>query len=156
MSIFKMSSRSDDDRNKRYSSEPYDPVAAGFDWFIILAAGCTIFFGFLLDIAVNAPTYFAIFDKILLLTALYAVTVSTSIFIVPIIYHMSNHRSFEVERYLSRIRQYVLIGIICLLLAVYLILGLVLNSKLPGLVAYSLAALPIICIFFIFIRHTRK
>jgi hypothetical protein len=151
-----MSSGWDDDRKKRYSSEHYDPVGADLDWFIILAAGCTIFFGFLLSIAVNPPSYFTFFDNITLLAALYALTVATSMFIVPIIYHVSNYRSFDVERYLSRSKLYVLIGIICLMLAVYLILGLTFNSKLPVLIAYSLPALPIMCIFFIFIRHIRK
>jgi uncharacterized protein DUF6328 len=151
-----MSSEWHDGRKKRYSSEHYDPIGAGLDWFIILAAGCTIFFGFLLNIALNPPTYFAFFDKITVLAAVYAVTVATSMFIVPIIYHMSNYRWFDVERNLSRSKQYVLIGIICLLLAVYLILGLTLNSKLPALIAYSLAALPIMFIFFIFMRNIRK
>ena len=86
-----MSSGSDDNHTTRHSSEHYDIVGADLDWFIILATSCTIFFGFLLKIAVNPPSYFRLFDSIILLTALYAVTVATIMFILPVIYHASSY-----------------------------------------------------------------
>ena len=97
-----MSSESDDHRITRYSSEHYDPVGADLDWSIILAAASPIFFGFLLNIAVNPPSYFTYFDNMILLAALYAVTVATAMFIIPVIYHVSNYRRLDVERFLSR------------------------------------------------------
>ena len=126
-----MSSESDDDRITRYSSEQYDVVGADLDWFIILATACTIFFGFLLKIAVNPPSYFTFFDNVILLAALYSVTVATTMFIMPVIYHVRHYRRLDVERFLSRTKQYALIGIICVMLAMYLGLGLALNSKVP-------------------------
>src|SRR6476661_8697210 len=63
---FLMSSESDDHRITRYSSEHYDPVGADLDWSIILAAASPIFFGFLLNIAVNPPSYFTFFDNVIL------------------------------------------------------------------------------------------
>ena len=57
----------------------------------ILITSCTIFFGFLLKIAVNPPSYFRLFDSIVLLPALYAVTVATIMFILPVIYHASSY-----------------------------------------------------------------
>ena len=75
-----MSSGWDDDHKKSYSSEHYDPVGSGLDWFVILSLGCPVFFGFLLNIAVNPPSYFTFFDNLIVLAALYAVTVSTSMF----------------------------------------------------------------------------
>ena len=124
-----MSSGSGDNHTTRYSSEHYDIVGADLDWFIILATSCTIFFGFLLKIAVNPPSYFRLFDSIILLTALYAVTVATIMFLTPIIYHVCSYRRLDVERFLSRTKRYVLIGIICVMVSIYLILGLVLNSN---------------------------
>ena len=141
-----MSSESDDDNINRYTSENYDIVGADLDWSIILASACSIFFGFLLKISVNSPSYFTFFDNVILLAALYAVTVATAMFIMPVIYHISNYRRLDVERFLSRTKQYVLIGIICILLAMYLALGLALNSKVPIPIAYSLASLPFIFI----------
>jgi hypothetical protein len=151
-----MSSGSDDNHTTRHSSEHYDIVGADLDWFIILATSCTIFFGFLLKIAVNPPSYFRLFDSIILLTALYAVTVATIMFLTPIIYHATSYRRLDVERFLSRTKRYVLIGIICVMVSIYLILGLVLNSKLPVQIAYSFSSLPFIFILYRYIRYIRK
>ena len=151
-----MSSGSGDNHTTRPSSEHYDIVGADLDWFIILATSCTIFFGFLLKIAVNPPSYFRLFDSIILLTALYAITVATIMFLKPIIYHATSYRRLDVERFLSRTKRYVLIGIICVMVSIYLILGLVLNSKVPVQIAYSLPSLPFIFILYRYIRYIRK
>ena len=65
-----MSSKSDDDDPViRSSTERYDRVGANLDWFIILASASSIFFGFLLNIAVDPPSYFTFFDNIILLAS---------------------------------------------------------------------------------------
>jgi hypothetical protein len=128
----------------RSSTERYDRVGVSFRWPQILASASSIFFGFLLNIAVNPPSYFIFFDNVILLAALYAVTVATTMFIMPVIYHMTHYRRLDVERFLSRTKQYTLIGIICVMLAMYLGLGLALSSKLPVQIAYSLPSLPFI------------
>jgi 4-amino-4-deoxy-L-arabinose transferase-like glycosyltransferase len=151
-----MSSESDDDNINRYTSENYDIVGADLDWSIILASACSIFFGFLLKILVNSPSYFKFFDNVILLAALYAVTVATAMFMMPVIYHARSYRRLDVERFLSRTKQYVLIGIVCILLAMYLALGLALNSKVPIPVAFILASFPSIFIFFEFFRLRHK
>jgi len=152
-----MSSNSDDDPVMRSSTERYDRVGSNLDWFIILAPACPIFFGFLLNIAVNPPSYFTFFDNMILLAALYAVAVATAMLILPVIFHASHYRKLDVESFLRRNKQYVLIGIICVMLAMYLGLGLVLTSKLPVQIAYSLASLPfIIIILFRFFRRMRE
>jgi Family of unknown function (DUF6328) len=147
-----MTSHSDDDPIKRSSSERYDRVGASLRWSQILAAASSIFFGFLLKIAVNPPSYFQLFDNIVLLAALYTVTAATVMFIMPVVHHLTHYRKFDVEIFLLTTRKYTLIGIICVMLAMYLSLGLSLNSKLPIEIAYSLASLPFIFIFFWFIK----
>src|SRR6185312_17343598 len=151
-----MSSGSGDNHTTRHSSEHYDIVGADLDWFIILATSCTIFFGFLLKIAVNPPSYFRLFDSIILLTALYAVTVATIMFILPVIYHATSYRRLDVEGFLYRTKKPVLIGIICLTLTMCLGLGLALNSKLPVQVAYSLASFASVFILFEFFKFKHK
>jgi hypothetical protein len=151
-----MSSKSEDDDDDpvmRSSTERYDRVGANLDWFIILASASSIFFGFLLNIAVDPPSYFTFFDNIILLAALYAVTIATAMFILPVIFHASHYRKLDVERFLLITKEPVLIGIFCVMLAMYLGLGLALSSKLPGEVAYSLASLPFIFICFEFFRY---
>jgi hypothetical protein len=148
-----MSSHPDDDPIKRSSSEKYDRVGASLRWSQILAAASSIFFGFLLKIAVNPPSYFQLFDNLVLLAALYAVTTATAMFIMPVV-HMMHYRKFDVEKYLATTKKYTLIGIICVMLAMYLGLGLSLNSKLPTEIAYGLASLPFIFIFGRFYRYS--
>ena len=150
-----MSSNSDDDPVMRSSTERYDRVGANLDWFIILASASSIFFGFLLKNAINPPSYFTFIDNVIFLAGLYAVTVATAMFIMPVIFHASHYRQLDVERFLFRTKQYVMIGIICVMLAMYLGLGLALNSKLPVQIAYSLPSLLfiIIIIFFRFLRR---
>src|SRR5215211_1994876 len=157
MIIFEMSSNSeDDDPVMRSSTERYDRVGANLDWFIILASASSIFLGFLLNIVVNPPAYFTFFDNMILLAALYAVTVATAMFILPVIFHARHYRKFDVERFLLRAKGPVLIGIFCVMIAMYLGLGLALDSKLPVQIAYSLPSLPFIFIIFEYFRHMGK
>jgi hypothetical protein len=151
-----MSSKSEDDDDDpvmRSSTERYDRAGTNLDWFIILASASSIFFGFLLNIAVDPPSYFTFFDNIILLAALYAVTIATTMFILPVIFHASHYRKLDVERFLLRTKEPVLIGIFCVTLAMYLGLGLAMDSKLPGEIAYSLPSLPFIFICIEFFRY---
>src|SRR5215210_7045726 len=110
-----MSSKSEDDDDDpvmRSSTERYDRVGVTFRWPPILASASSIFFGFLLNIAVDPPSYFTFFDNIILLAALYAVTIATTMFIIPVIFHASHYRKLDVERFLLRTKEPVLIGII--------------------------------------------
>ena len=151
-----MSSLPDDDPIKRSSSEKYDRVGASLRWSQILAAASSIFFGFVLKIAVNPPPYFKLFDNLVLLGALYAVTTATAMFIMPVIYHMIHYQKFDVEKYLLATKKYTLIGIICVMIAMYLGLGLSLNSKLPTEIAYGIASLPFVAIFVWFLTIRLK
>jgi Family of unknown function (DUF6328) len=148
-----MTSRSDDDPVKRSSTERNSRVASSLDWSIVLIAASSIFFGFLLNIAVNPPSYFHFSDSIILLAALYAVTVATIMFIMPVIHHSTHYRQFDVERFLLITKEYVIIEIICVMFTMYLGLGLALNSKLPIQSAYGSASLPFIFIILRFSRH---
>ena len=144
----------DEDPVKSSSTEHYSRVGSGMDWAIVLGASSSIFFGFFLDIAVNPPSYFKLFDNLVLLGALYAVTTATAMFIMPVVYHMMHYRKLDVDKYLLAAKKYTLIGIICIMLAMYLGLGLSMNSKLQTEFAYGLASLPFIIIFVRFYRYS--
>jgi len=151
-----MSFESVDDPEKSSSTEHYSRVGSVMDWAIVLGASSSIFFGFFLDITVNPPSYFQLFDNLVLLAALYAVTTATAMFIMPVVHHMMHYRKFDVEKYLLTTKKYTLIGIICVMLAMYLGLGLSLNSKLPTEIGYGVASLPFVTIFIWFLRHRIK
>jgi hypothetical protein len=73
---------------------------------------------------------------------------------VPVIYHMISYRQFDVDRFLFRTKEYAMIGIICIMLAMYLGLGLALNSRIPVQIAYSLAFVSFHLYFLSILRHT--
>ena len=149
-----MSSRSDDDPVARSSTERYSRVASNLDWVIVLIPASSIFFGFLLHISVNPPSYFLFSDSMILLAALYAVAVATVMFVMPVIYHSTHYHQLDVDRFLLTTKGYAMLGIFCLLVAMYLGLGLALNSKLPIPIAYGLASLPFIFVFVRFFKET--
>jgi len=151
-----MSSLPDDDPIKRSSSEKYDRVGASLRWSQILAAASSIFFGFVLKIAVNPPSYFQLFDNLVLLAALYAVAAATVMFIMPVVHHLTHYPKFDVEKFLLVTKEYVTIGIICVMLAMFLGLGLSINSKLQTEFAYGAATLPFIAILVWFLRNRPK
>jgi hypothetical protein len=138
------------------STEDYDRVGAGMRWCQILAAASSIFFGFLLNITVNEPLYFQLLDNVVLLASLYAVTAATVMFIMPVIYHSKHYPEFDIPKFLLVTKEYVSIGIVCVMIAMYLGLGLSLNSKLPAEVAYSIACLPFVTIFVWFLINRFK
>lgn len=71
-------------------------------------------------------------------------------------YHMSSYRYLDVDKFILKTKQYVLIGIICIMVSMYLGLGLALSSKLPGEIAYSLPCFPFFFIFFELFRRKSK
>jgi len=75
---------------------------------------------------------------------------------MPVVYHSTHFSKFNVEKFLLVAKEYVTIGIICVLLAMYLGLGLSLNSKLPIEIAYAVGSLPFVIILFWFLRHNHK
>lgn len=89
---------------KRFSTEHYSRVGADLDWSIVLGAASSISFGFILNITINLPSYFQFLDNIILLAALYAVTVATAMFIMPVIHHSTHYRQFDVEKFLLALR----------------------------------------------------
>jgi hypothetical protein len=58
---------------KSSSTERYDIIGVDLDWFIILGSASSIFFGFLLKITVNPPSYFTLLDKTTLLASIYTI-----------------------------------------------------------------------------------
>ena len=110
-----MSFNPDDEPVKSTLTEHYSRVASVLDWAIVLVASASIYFGFFLDIAVNPPTYFHLFDNLVLLAALYAVTTATAMIIMPVVHNMMHYRRLDVEIQLLTIKKYPQIGIICIM-----------------------------------------
>ena len=65
----------------------------------------------------------------------------------------THYRQFDVEKFLLATNDTVLIHTVYIMLAMYLGLGLALDSKLPSQISNGLASLPFIFIFLRFLSH---
>ena len=68
----------------------------------LLTTFAGILFGFLLEISVNAPESFDISDRIVLLIALFSITVAISFFVMPVVYHHMQYPYKDSEKFKQR------------------------------------------------------
>ncbi len=138
--------------SKENQSEHYDRVNATLRDSSILISGSSILFGFLLNIIIQSPSQFTLFDKTILLISLYTVTISTAFFILPVIYHQRHYHIFHIEKFLSKSKNYLLTGVIWLIITFYLGLALALDSSVPTYAAFGLAIVPFAVIIYHILR----
>ena len=108
-----------------------------------------ILFGFLLNISINVPSDFDIVDRIILLVALYSITVAVFLFIMPVIYHHLEYPYTDFEKFKKRSHRFMLFGVVPAIVTLYL--GLVL-ALLPmvGDLSFLLAAIPYVLVYIFF------
>ena len=128
------------------STERFDRVSATLKDSSILMAGSSILFGFLLNIRLNSIHQPTFIDGVILLVSIYSVTIATVFFILPVIFHQMNYRILDVEKFLSRSKKYLLCGTACLMLTMYLTLGMALHSTTSDYIGFALAVFPFIVI----------
>jgi hypothetical protein len=107
----------------------------------ILTAFSGILFAFLLNIATRTPENFSLFDRYVLLIALYSSCIAISSFITPII-----SIKLRLERYVKRMENAMRVGSFAAIITVFLSLGLALSGLIIKDIAYAFAALPFIII----------
>lgn len=98
-------------------------------------------FGFLLNISVNFPKDADLVDKVILATALFTITLATSLFIMPVIYHHIQFPYNSLEKFKKRSHRFLIFGIIPALVTLYLGLDLAL-VHIVGNVSFAIAAIP--------------
>ena len=131
---------------KPVSTEHYDRVGATMRGSAILIAGSSILFGFLLNIRLTSAKSPGFVDAIILLVSIYSATIAISLFIMPVVFYQRHYENFDIEKFLSKSKKFLLAGVTLLMLTMYLTLVLSLHSELHDYVAFSLAAPPFIFI----------
>ena len=134
----------DKDKPKVTSTDHFDRVSAALRESSILMSGSSILFGFLLKINLDSLKTPSFVDGLILLASIYSVTIATVLFIMPVIFHQRHYQTFDVEKFLSRSKKFLLGGASLLLLTMYLTLGLALHKMVPDYVAFTLAAFPFV------------
>jgi hypothetical protein len=113
----------------------------------LLATFAGILFGFLLQISINTPRYFTFFDKAILLVALFSITISASLFAMPVIYHHLQYPYTNLEKFKARSHRFIIFGLIHAGITLYLGIEIALASILNTILAFALAAIPFIALY---------
>ena len=116
----------------------------------LLTTFAGILFGFLLEISINAPESFDISDRIVLLIALFSITVAISFFVMPVFYHHMQYPYKDLEKFKQRSHRFIIFGLLPAIFTLFLGLELALSSIIDRFPAFVLAALPFMLVYIFF------
>jgi hypothetical protein len=108
-----------------------------------------ILFGFLLNMAVNAPESFSTVNMVALLVAIFSITVAISLFVMPVIYHHMQYPYTDIEKFKLRSHRFILFGMVPAGITLYLGLAIALSSLL-GEFAFLPATFPFAIVYLLF------
>jgi len=114
----------------------------------ILITFSAFLFGFLLNISITSSSGFDLLDKIILLLALFSITISISLFIMPVIYHHLEYPYIDFEKFKERSHRFTLFGLIPAMITLFLGLELAMTSLVTNhIVAFLFGAIPFALIY---------
>jgi len=114
----------------------------------ILTSFSGFLFGFLLNISITSSIEFALIDKIILLLALFSITISVSLFIMPVIYHHLEYPYLDIEKFKQRSHRFTLFGLIPAMITLFLGLQLATRSLVGNIgVSFLLGIIPFVLIY---------
>jgi ABC-type uncharacterized transport system permease subunit len=144
--------------NDPFGSGDDDKLVRHYDTILKESALLTTFsgilFGFLLNISVNTPSTFTTIDVIILIIALYSITVAASLFVMPVVYHHVQYPYGDLNKFKIRSHRFILSGLVPAGITLYLGLQLAIHSRLGTIESFILASFPFILVYFLF--KTRK
>lgn len=108
-----------------------------------------ILFGFLLNMAVNAPENFGTVNMVALLVAVFSITVAILLFVMPVIYHHLQYPYTDIEKFKRRSHRFIIFGMVPAGITLYLGLAIALSSLL-GEFAFIPAVVPFAIVYALF------
>ena len=114
----------------------------------ILTTFSVFLFGFLLNISINPSSEFVLIDKIILLIALFSITISAVLFIMPVIYHHLEYPYLDFMKFKHRSHRFTLFGLIPAMITLFLGLQLATRSLIGNItISFALGLIPFILIY---------
>ena len=114
----------------------------------ILTTFSAFLFGFLLNIAINPSKSFILIDKIIILIALFSITISAVLFIMPVIYHHLEYPYLDFDKFKERSHRFTLFGLIPAMITLFLGLQLATRSLVDNItISFALGTIPFILIY---------
>ncbi len=114
----------------------------------ILTTFSVFLFGFLLNISINPSKSFILIDKIIILIALFSITISAVLFIMPVIYHHLEYPYLDFDKFKERSHRFTLFGLIPAMITLFLGLQLATRSLVDNItISFALGTIPFILIY---------
>lgn len=157
----------EDEFHDKDSNENKDKLIDHYDSILressLLTTVAGILFGFLLNISVNPHPDFDEITRVLLLIALFSITIATLLFSMPVIYHHLQYPYRRFEKFQSRSHRFIVFGIIPFFVTLYISLSLAILIlmqysyiqflyKIQG-VGFLLAFIPFIILIVLYVKR---
>jgi ABC-type uncharacterized transport system permease subunit len=108
-----------------------------------------VLFGFLLNISIRGANQLSSLERIILVLALFSITIAVSFFLMPVIYHHVQFPYTDVDKFKRRAHRFILFGLIPTVVTLYLGMILAFSPLLDNL-AYFVAVLPFLFIYILY------
>jgi len=136
----------EDDVKKDRLSRDYDTVLKES---AVLTTFGGVLFGFLLNISIRDANQLSYLERIILVLALFSITIAVSLFVMPVIYHHVQFPYSDVDKFKKRAHRFILFGFIPTIVTLYL--GMILAfSPLIDVMAYFVAGLPFVFVYILY------
>ena len=114
----------------------------------ILTSFSGFLFGFLLNISITSSASFILVDRIILSISLLSITISVSLFIMPIIYHHLEYPYIDFEKFKQRSHRFTLFGLIPAMITLFLGLQLAMSFLVGNIVfSFLVGTIPFVLIY---------
>ena len=108
-----------------------------------------VLFGFLLNISIRGANQLPYPERIILVLALFSVTIAVLLFVMPVIYHHVQFPYTDIDKFKKRAHRFILFGLVPTIITLYL--GMILAfSPLIDTLAYFVAGLPFLFVYILY------
>ena len=108
-----------------------------------------ILFGFLVNISIRGTNQLIFPEKIILVLALFSITIAVSFFVMPVIYHHMQFPYSDLDKFKRRAHRFVMFGLYPTFFTLYLGMTLALSPLIEKL-AYFVALLPFAFVYVLY------
>ena len=144
----------EEDNNKKNPTDN-DKLINNYDTIlkesVILTTLSEISFGFMLQISINSPHSFSFFHKLLIMISLYSISIATSLFIMPVIYHHLQYPYQDIQKFKTRSHKFILFGLFHVGITLYIGLTVSVSTVFQTDLSWVLATIPFIIVYIYFI-----
>ena len=135
--------RNDDNNTKDRLLRDYDTVLK--ESAILTRVGGMVF-GFLQNISVRGTNQLIFQEKVILILALFSITIAASLFVMPVIYHHLQFPYSDLDKFKRRAHRFIVIGLVPTFFTLYLGIVLALFPLIDKL-GYFIGILPFALVY---------